>query len=228
MTKKKASSPSSLLPVIVQDAGTKDVLMLAWTSPATLRLTRKTGYMHFWSRSRAEVWKKGATSGNVQRLVSLHRDCDRDALLARVEPAGPACHRGTYSCFAAKPFPARTIFEELRGVFAERKRHPSPDSYVCRVLAKPDETLKKTAEEAMEFCLAAKSRRRGPMTSEAADLVFHFLLALFKAGLPWSAVEEELWRRRREMASGRVEGHRRTKAAGGRGRTRASDKQAGR
>lgn len=214
MVKKRLSSePARLLPVVVQDAATKDVLMLAWTCPETLRLTRRTGFMHYWSRSRGRVWKKGETSGHVQRVVSLHWDCDRDTLLARVEQTGPACHRGTVSCFARRPFPARTICDELRSVFEDRRRRPNPDSYVCRVLAKPDETLKKVAEEAMEFCLAAKSRRRAPIVYEAADLAFHFLLALFKAGVPWSAVEAELLRRRREMATGGAAGHRRDRRA---------------
>ncbi|MBI5366910.1 MAG: bifunctional phosphoribosyl-AMP cyclohydrolase/phosphoribosyl-ATP diphosphatase HisIE [Planctomycetes bacterium] len=202
------TAPAALIPVVAQDVATQDVLMLAWTSPETLRLTRETGYMHYWSRSRGAVWKKGESSGHVQKVVSLHWDCDRDTLLARVEQTGPACHRGTTSCFAARPFPARTLFAELTGIFRDRQRHPSPDSYVCRVLAKPDETLKKVGEEAIEFCLAAKSRRRGATVYEAADLVFHFLLALFKAGVPWSAIEEELWRRRREMATGGAAGHR--------------------
>lgn len=184
-----------LIPVIAQDAATNNVLMLGWANRAALAATRRTGLLHFWSRSRRKLWKKGESSGNTLRVLSLHRDCDRDALLARVLPAGPACHTGAYSCFSRKPFPARDVLRDLLDLFAERKRRPRADSYVCRLLADPEKALKKVGEEAVEFVLAA----RGPKAraaGEAADLVFHLLVAMFRHGLRWEDVEAELKRRR--------------------------------
>ena len=183
--------PAALIPVVVQDVRTNNVLMLAYTNRATLALTRKTGRMHYWSRSRNRVWRKGETSGHEQRLVSLHYDCDRDALLARVEQEGPACHRGTYSCFAKKAFPARTMLRELWDVFERRRRAPEEGSYVNRVLAGGDRAYRKVGEEAVEFILAAKGRDRKAVIAEAADLVFHTVLALFKRGVRLEEVEAE-------------------------------------
>ena len=188
--------PGSLVPVIAQDARTNNVLMLGYASAEALRLTRKTGFLHFWSRSRSKLWKKGESSGNTLRVVSLHRDCDRDAILARVVAAGPTCHTGAYSCFAKKPFPSRTVLDELLEVFADRKRNPSPDSYVCKLLADREKSLKKVGEEAVEFVLAAKGGQKGRAVCEAADVVFHLLLAMFAHGIRLADVEAELKRRR--------------------------------
>ncbi|MCC6740412.1 MAG: bifunctional phosphoribosyl-AMP cyclohydrolase/phosphoribosyl-ATP diphosphatase HisIE [Planctomycetia bacterium] len=185
-----------LTPVIAQDALTNNVLMLGYANAEALRLTRKTGFLHFWSRSRNRLWKKGESSGNTLRVVSLHRDCDRDAILARVVPAGPTCHTGDYSCFAKKPFRAATVLDDLMAVFADRKRNPSPDSYVCKLLADPEKALKKVGEEAVEFVLAAKGRNRKRSVSEAADVVFHLLVAMFRHGIALADVEAELERRR--------------------------------
>ncbi|NUN51083.1 MAG: bifunctional phosphoribosyl-AMP cyclohydrolase/phosphoribosyl-ATP diphosphatase HisIE [Candidatus Brocadiae bacterium] len=185
-----------LIPVVVQDVRTNCVLMLGYADAAALRATKKTGLLHFWSRSRNALWKKGETSGNTLRVVELRRDCDRDAILARVEPAGPTCHTGGYSCFSKSPIPARDVLRELMGVFRERKRNPSPDSYVNRLLADPEKALKKVGEEAVEFVLAAKGGPRGRAVSEAADLVFHLLLAMFRRGIALEDLEAELGRRR--------------------------------
>ncbi|MCE9583350.1 MAG: bifunctional phosphoribosyl-AMP cyclohydrolase/phosphoribosyl-ATP diphosphatase HisIE [Planctomycetes bacterium] len=188
--------PEQLIPVIAQDVRTNNVLMLGYANAEALRKTKQTGLLHFWSRSRGKLWKKGESSGNTLRVVSLHRDCDRDAILARVEPAGPTCHTGAYSCFAEKPFASKTVFRELLDLFAERKRNPSPDSYVCKLLADPEKALKKVGEEAVEFVLAAKGRNKGRMVSETADVVFHLLVAMFRHGIKLDDVEAELERRR--------------------------------
>ncbi|MGB2826298.1 MAG: phosphoribosyl-AMP cyclohydrolase, partial [Thermoplasmata archaeon] len=112
---------STLIPVVVQDVRNNNVLMVAFTNDEALELTKKTGYMHFWSRSRQSIWKKGETSGNVQKVVELLTDCDGDAILARVEQTGVACHTGTYSCFFDKPMGQNDVVSELWSVFDERK-----------------------------------------------------------------------------------------------------------
>lgn len=182
----------SLIPVVVQDVRTNNVLMLAWANREALALTRRTGEMHYWSRSRGRLWRKGETSGHVQRVVSLHWDCDRDALLARVEQTGPACHRNTYTCFSAREFPTPSMLQELWDVFAERKRHPEEGSYVCKLLQPGDKALQKVGEEAVEFILAAKGKDRKAAIGEAADLFFHATLALFKRGITLAEVASEL------------------------------------
>lgn len=186
---------TDLIPVIAQDVRTNNVLMLGYANAEALRYTKKTGLLHFWSRSRGKLWKKGESSGNTLQVVSLHRDCDRDAILARVVPAGPTCHTGDYSCFAGKPFPAKSVLRELLDVFADRKRNPKPDSYVCKLLADPEKALKKVGEEAVEFVLAARGRKDRAV-SEAADVVFHLLLAMFRHGIALDDVETELEKRR--------------------------------
>lgn len=174
-----------LRPVVAQDVATNNVLMLAWADAEALRRARKTGYMHYWSRSRGRLWKKGETSGHVQRIVSLHEDCDRDAILARVEQAGPACHRGTYSCFARDPFPALDAVSRLEAVFGERRRRPKKGSHTSRLLADPALLRSKVLEEAAELILAVRSRKRDRVAEEAADLLYHVALLLFTAGVSW-------------------------------------------
>lgn len=187
---------NDLVPVVVQDVRNNNVLMLGYANREALAATKKTGLLHFWSRSRGKLWKKGETSGNTLRVIEIRRDCDRDALLARVEPAGPTCHTGGYSCFAKKPLPPRDVFRELLAVFADRKRNPRADSYVCKLLGDPEKALKKVGEEAVEFVLAARGRNRKRAVSEAADVVFHLLVAMFRFGIRLEDVEAELGRRR--------------------------------
>lgn len=186
-----------LRPVVTQDVATNNVLMLAWADAEALRKTRKTGFMHYWSRSRGRHWKKGETSGHVQKVVSLHEDCDRDAILARVEQTGPACHRGTYTCFAKGPFPPADAVARLEAVFAERKRKPRKGSHTSRLLADPALLRSKVLEEAAELILAARSRKRNRVAEEAADLLYHVALLLFTAGVSWSDALAVLDARRR-------------------------------
>ena len=200
---------AGLVPVIAQDVRTNNVLMLGYADRESMAATRKTGLLHFHSRSRGKLWLKGETSGNTMTVVELRHDCDRDAILARVIPAGPACHTGDYSCFSKAPIPAKDVFRELLEVFADRKRNPRADSWVCRLLAEPEKALKKVGEEAVEFVLAARGRDRGRAVSEAADLVFHLLVAMFRFGIPLGKVEDEL--RRRRGVSGLEEKRRRKK-----------------
>jgi phosphoribosyl-ATP pyrophosphohydrolase/phosphoribosyl-AMP cyclohydrolase len=192
-----------LLPAVVQDAATGQVLMLAYMNEESLRRTMETGETWFWSRSRGELWHKGATSGHTQRVVDIRRDCDADALLVRVRPAGPACHTGHRSCFyrrlgdgsETEP-PAGGVVAHLEAVIHERKGHPRPDSYTCQLLeAGLPRILKKVGEEAIETIVAGQSEGDERLASEMADLVYHALVLLAARNLSWADVEAELARR---------------------------------
>ncbi len=187
-----------LLPVVAQDARTGAVLMVAWANRDALRRTLSTGEMHYWSRSRKELWRKGDTSGNVQQLLSLHADCDGDTLLARVTPAGPACHTGDPTCFGEGTVglePAPSFVEELWAVVEARDRQRPEGSYTTRLLSDENLRLKKIGEETAE--LVSELARGGTKApEEAADLLFHVLVALRGAGWSWADVESELRKRR--------------------------------
>jgi len=173
---------------IVQDAGDGRVLMLAWMNDEALRLTKETGLAHFWSRSREELWHKGATSGNTLSVVELKEDCDGDAILIKVDPAGPACHTGSLSCFA--PWLWRRV--------AERARELPEGSYVTRLLTRgPAACAQKLGEEGVEAALAAVGESDERLVSELADLWFASYLVLASRGLDPAAVEDELQRRAR-------------------------------
>jgi phosphoribosyl-ATP pyrophosphohydrolase/phosphoribosyl-AMP cyclohydrolase len=187
----------SLIPVIAQDVRTNNVLMLAWTNREALAKTRKTGRMHYWSRSRGRLWKKGEESGHGQKVRSLHYDCDRDAILARVEQTGPACHRNTYSCWAKSPFPAEEILHVLEATIADRRRKPKKGSYTNALLADPARQRDKLVEEACELAMAVKSRRKTEIAGEAADVLYHLLVLLAGAGVSLDDVRGVLERRHR-------------------------------
>jgi phosphoribosyl-AMP cyclohydrolase / phosphoribosyl-ATP pyrophosphohydrolase len=185
-----------LLPVVVQDAETGAVLMVAWANREAVERTLATGSMHFWSRSRGELWRKGGTSGNVQHLVSLHADCDGDTLLARVRPAGPACHTGETTCFGAGAAASGHILDALWEVLVERDRERPEGSWTTRLLSDENLRLKKLGEETVELVSALiRGEERAP--EEAADLIYHLLVALRGAGFEWEAVKAELEARRR-------------------------------
>ena len=192
---KPRSPDGPLIPVIAQDARTGDVLMVAYADRAALAATRRTGFMHFWSRSRQRLWKKGETSGNVLKLVKLRRDCDRDAILAEVDPSGPVCHRGSETCFGPRyrkgPGPFRFLFD----VVEDRKRHPVPGSYTVRLLRDPLLARRKIGEEALEVVLALESRKKKPIVAEAADVLYHLVAALVGAGITREDLSRELARR---------------------------------
>ena len=191
------SSSKGLIPVVVQDVRNNNVLMVAYTNDEAMELTRKTGYMHYWSRSRQSIWKKGETSGNVQKVVELMGDCDDDAILARVEQEGVACHKGTYSCFFEEPVEPNNITKELWRVFEERKQGQCESSYTCRLFNNRNLLLKKIAEESSEVILAAKDGRREEIVYETADLLYHLLVLLFDEGITLSEIHEELEGRRK-------------------------------
>jgi phosphoribosyl-ATP pyrophosphohydrolase/phosphoribosyl-AMP cyclohydrolase len=186
-----------LLPVVAQDRASGDVLMVAWANGEALERTAATGIAHFWSRSRQALWRKGETSGHELRVVEARADCDRDTLLLLVEPTGPACHAGTRTCFGDSTPTAAGMLEELARVVAERARSGAEGSYTARLLAKgPDQVLKKIGEEATEVVLAARVQSDERLAEEAADLLYHLLVALHQRGVPLSRVMDELRRRR--------------------------------
>lgn len=185
-----------LVPVVTQDAGTGVVLMLAFADREALERTLATGRMHYRSRSRDELWLKGATSGNVQRVESLHTDCDADTVLARVEPEGPACHTGSTSCFGDAPRPAGAILEELGRVVEERARERPEGSYTVRLLDDENLRLKKLGEEGAELVAALARGRAADAADEAADLLYHLVVALRGGGVDLDAVWTALRERR--------------------------------
>lgn len=195
---------SGLLPVVAQDRESGDVLMLAYANAEAVARTAETGLAHFWSRSRKALWQKGETSGNALRVVEARADCDKDALLLLVEPAGPACHTGTRTCFGETSPTAAGMPFELARVVRERAQAPPGESYTARLLARGQAgVLKKIGEEATELVLAASGESDARLAEESADLVFHVLVALHQRGVPLARVMDELRRRRGGGASPR-------------------------
>jgi phosphoribosyl-AMP cyclohydrolase / phosphoribosyl-ATP pyrophosphohydrolase len=186
---------AGLVTVVTQDAHTGAVLMVAHADREALERTLATGEMHYRSRSRG-LWHKGATSGNVQRVVSLAADCDGDAVLARVEPAGPACHTGTVSCFGAVALGADTL-GALDATIAERAAAAEPTGYTGRLLGDRNLRLKKVGEEAAELVVACADQDAPRAAEEAADLVYHTLVALRPLGVTLDDVRRVLAARRR-------------------------------
>ncbi len=185
----------ALVPVVTQDATTGVVLMLAWADREALETTLATGEMHYRSRTRGP-WHKGATSGNTQRVVSLAWDCDADTVLARVAPNGPACHDGTTSCFRESALDADAL-AALDRVIAARAAAAATEGagYTQRLLGDRNLRLKKLGEEAAELVVACADGDRARAASEAADLVYHALVALHALGGGLDDVRRELARR---------------------------------
>ena len=184
---------NGLIPAIVRDASSGAVLTLAWMNEESLQKTLESGETWFWSRSRNELWHKGATSGHTQRVVHIAADCDRDALVVTVRREGPACHTGAQSCFEdVPPTPREALMRVLRSRFEERP----PGSYATYLFGEGrDKILKKVGEEATEVVIAAKGSDGTRLVSELADLLFHLSVLLVDAGLDWGDVDRELERR---------------------------------
>jgi phosphoribosyl-ATP pyrophosphohydrolase/phosphoribosyl-AMP cyclohydrolase len=173
------------LPCVVQDWRTGEVLTVAYMDEEALRRTRESGEMWFWSRSRGELWHKGETSGNVQRLRALRWDCDADALLAQVEPAGPACHTGERTCFHTgdvEPSPGEAV-GSLERTIAERQEAAPADSYTARLLADAELREGKVREEAEEATRAARGESDARVAEEAADVLYHLAVLLAARGV---------------------------------------------
>jgi phosphoribosyl-ATP pyrophosphohydrolase/phosphoribosyl-AMP cyclohydrolase len=192
-----------LIPAIVQDARTREVLTLAYMNAESLARTIETGQTWFWSRSRNELWHKGETSGNTQNVVSLACDCDNDAIVVLVAPAGPACHTGARSCFDLKTEDEDLglLLATLYELIESRERDRPEGSYTTYLFNNGlDKILKKLGEESAETIIAAKNEDRAPLTSEVADLVYHLLVLLVARGVSLDEVREELAKRRKAKA----------------------------
>ncbi len=215
---------NGLIPAIVQHARSGEVLMLGYMNEAALRQTRASGLVTFWSRSRGELWQKGATSGNVLRLVELRQDCDGDALLVLAEPAGPTCHTGARSCFfqplhesyelthapantpsespgapresSPAPRPSSAILIQLADLIEQRKRDQPEESYTVKLLrGGPERIGKKVGEEATEVVIGAMKGDSREVAYEVADLLYHTLVLLASQGVTLEQVWDELRRR---------------------------------
>ena len=198
-----------LVAAVVQDADTREVLMLAYMNAESLQRTLDTGQTWFWSRSRSELWHKGETSGNTQRVVDIVLDCDGDALVIKVIPDGPACHTGKTSCFHnliktlnASRADAGNLGEVLSGLYAlieERKQTMPEGSYTSYLFDQGlDKILKKVGEESAETMIAAKNADRRELAKETCDLLYHLMVMLVERGVALNDLCDELVRRKGE------------------------------
>ena len=199
-----------LIPAIVQDSESGEVLMLAYMNEEALAKTLETGLAHYYSRSRQKLWQKGESSGNIQEVQEIKLDCDGDTILLRVKQKGPACHTGRKSCFykdlksgeiTSKPIedPAKMyedIVDLLYHTIQEKKDADPTKSWTAKLFSKGENTiLKKVAEEAAEFCFAVKDKNKDEIVYECADLVYHTLVALVFSDIAPELVRTELRRR---------------------------------
>ena len=186
-----------LIPAIVQDARTREVLTLAYMSRESLARTLETQQTWFWSRSRNELWHKGETSGNTQRVIDLVPDCDNDAIVVLVEPAGPACHTGARSCFDL-PENLGGLLVQLYDLIESRERERPDGSYTTYLFEQGiDKILKKVGEESAETIIAAKNDDDAPLVAEVSELIDHWLVLLVARGVSLDQVRAELALRRK-------------------------------
>lgn len=172
---------NALLPAVIQDAGTQQVLMLGYMNQAAYEQTKKTKKVTFYSRSKQRLWVKGETSGCFLNVVSLHADCDQDAILVRAVPLGPICHKGTDTCWNEENKKNYGFLSKLEKVISDRKEHPKNNSYVSSLFEKGINSIaQKVGEEAVETIIEAKDNNKNLFLNESADLLFH-LLVLLKA-----------------------------------------------
>jgi len=192
---------NGLIPVVVQDHITGEVLMVAWSNEEAVEKMKETGYTHFWSRSRQKLWKKGEESGNVQKIVSIQSDCDDDTLLVRVvQNNGIACHTGSPTCFFktiyGDPSATSMILAELKRVIHDRYENFDEGSYTCKLFKDETKMCKKIVEEATEYVLAIKDKDKDETAWELADLIYHVMVAMEKEGVDMHDVYEKLAERR--------------------------------
>lgn len=188
-----------LIPAIVQDASTREVLTLAYMNRESLERTIETRETWFWSRSRNELWHKGETSGNTQQVVDLVADCDGDAIVVLVKPVGPACHTGARSCFDLKQDEdLGMLLAQLYKLIESRERERPDGSYTTYLFDKGiDKILKKVGEESAETIIAAKNEAAKPLVSEVSDLIYHLLVLLVARGVNLDEIRDELAQRRK-------------------------------
>ncbi len=198
-----------LIPAIVQDAATKEVLTLAYMNKESLEKSLTTGETWFYSRSRSKLWHKGESSGNTQQIAEIKFDCDKDALVVLVIPNGPACHNGTVSCFAESLYQNKEaaveelanyqILRDLEAVIQERETNRPEGAYTTYLFDKGvDKILKKVGEEAAEVIIAAKNRDAEELKWEASDLLYHLFVLLREQGLPFAEILKVLENRHQE------------------------------
>lgn len=202
--KKLKFNKDGLIPTIIQDNTTGQVLMLAYANAETIKLTVETGFTYFWSRSRKKIWKKGEESGNVQKVRRIYIDCDKDTLLITVDQVRVACHTGEQSCFHTRidstkeispVFTDSAIYKVFKAI-EDRKKNPAKESYVSRLFSDGmDKILKKIGEEAGETIIAAKNRSKKELVYEVTDLWFHSLVLLSELELNPQDINTELERR---------------------------------
>ena len=186
-----------LIPAVVQDTRTREVLTVAYMNEEALRRTLESGETYFWSRSRQQLWHKGETSGNFQKVRGIRLDCDSDAVLIEVEPQGPACHTGAYSCFGVEPGFNATI-QQLYDLIEQRKEKRPEGSYTTRLFnAGLDKIVKKLGEEAVETVIAAKNDSTERIVEETCDLLYHLLVTLVEKGVTLEEIRQELVKRRK-------------------------------
>ena len=186
-----------LIPAIVVDAKTKKVLTLAYMNRESLEISLEKELTCFWSRSRNKLWLKGETSGNYQHIVSITADCDNDALVVLVEPDGPACHTGSYSCFTKPVFKSEErsefSYEGLMELIRGRKTNPQDGSYTTYLFNKGlDKILKKVGEESTEVIIAAKAEDKKETVYEIADLAYHIMVLMVETGISLDDIRDEL------------------------------------
>lgn len=187
-----------LVPAIVQDARTREVLTLAYMNRESLARTIETGETWFWARSKQRLWHKGEESGNTQDVVEMAHDCDNDAIVVLVNPAGPACHTGTRSCFRSENADVAVVLDDLYRLIQSRERERPAGSYTTYLFAEGlDKILKKVGEESAETIIAAKNEDRKPFVSEVSDLIYHLLVLLVARGVSLDEVRQELMQRQK-------------------------------
>jgi phosphoribosyl-ATP pyrophosphohydrolase/phosphoribosyl-AMP cyclohydrolase len=200
-------NPEGLIPVVVQEANTKEVLMLAYMNEEAIQITLRDKVATYYSRSRKALWKKGETSGHIQHVLGLSYDCDSDALLLSVKQIGVACHTNHMSCFFnqvlddQKVTQNRYVLEELYATIEERKNHPIEGSYTNYLFNKGiDKILKKVGEETAEVIIASKNHSIPEMTLEISDLVYHVMVLMVNEGITLPIIADELSKRRQLKA----------------------------
>jgi phosphoribosyl-ATP pyrophosphohydrolase/phosphoribosyl-AMP cyclohydrolase len=195
-----------LIPAIIQDSSNNEVLMMAYMNEESLNKTLASGYTWFFSRSRQQLWMKGESSGNTQKVEQILYDCDEDTLLIKVKPAGPACHTGNYSCFyrdlqgeeidTSIPFQIN-ILQELYQIILSRQQEMPEGSYTSYLFQEGiDKILKKVGEESAEVIIAAKNQEKSEVVYETADLIYHLLVMMVEQGIKLSDIYKELRSRR--------------------------------
>lgn len=200
MDKKLKFNNNGLIPAIAQDVYSGRILMQAYMDKEALDLTLETGYMHYFSRSRQKLWKKGESSGHTQKVVCALADCDGDSLLFKVEQIGPACHTGSLTCFYRTLYGTDVtdakILGDLMSTIKDRKEHPIEGSYTNYLYDKGlDKILKKLSEECAEVVIAAKNGDKTPLIMELSDMVYHILVLMSNEGIEINDVYAELARR---------------------------------